>query len=142
MPYDLNDVQKLIEDCIKETETAHSQKYEPERADRTAALFLETQLKLSYALEGVELKVKHLKNEISRIEGEKYFDLKMTSSDKKITESALTQGVAKDSDVASAKKDHAEAEAAYKKFTYILNTLKDGHVYFRTLGKNQAKWNE
>lgn len=143
--YDAQEIENLIQKCIRETEEAQAKKYDPDKADKTAALCLEAQLKISYFIESIELKVKHMKNEISRVEGEKYFEIKSSNTDKKITEVALQQSLAKDPDVVKAKHEYAIAESEAKKFGYIINTLKDAHVFFRTLAKNNptnGKWSE
>lgn len=133
------DVEQLITECLSETEVARREKYDGEKAERTAALFLSAQLKLSYFIEDIELGSKLAKNEVSRVEAEKYFHYK-SDTDKKLTEVALTQLVAKDPDVILVKKECAEAEARYKKWNYVLSVLKDSHIFFRTIGKKQ--WSE
>jgi hypothetical protein len=139
---DYSDVETLLEECFAEIETSARGKYDTDKADRTAALFLTAQMKLSFLIEAVELKARQAKNEITRIEGEKYFEHKTSGSfEKKITENMLTSLVAKEGDVVSAKTECAMQEAALKKWTYIFNTLKDSHIYFRNLSKNKT-WSE
>jgi hypothetical protein len=138
-----SEIQESIESCIKEMSNASLQKYDSDKADRTAALFLITQMRLSSLIEDVEMKSKNAKNEITRIEAEKYFEYKTNpdNSEKKITENMLLNYIAKDPEVIKVKKEYVEYESNYKKWTYILGTLKDGHIYFRNLGKNK-NWSE
>ncbi len=138
---DFNDVEKIIEKCFTEMEEASRSKYDADIADQTAALFLVAQMKLSLLIEDAELKVKNSKNEIIRLEGEKYFDYKIANADKKITENMLSSYVAKEPDIVRVRTENASAEANYKKWNYILNVLKDGHIFFRNLSKNKT-WNE
>jgi hypothetical protein len=138
---DLSEIESTVESCFKEMHNASLQKYDADKADRTAALFLITQMRLSSLIEDVEMKAKNAKNEITRIEAEKYFEYKTNNSDKKITENMLLNYIAKDSDIIKTKKECVQYETNYKKWTYILGTLKDGHIYFRNLGKNK-NWSE
>jgi hypothetical protein len=135
------DVEELIEKCFSETEAASLNKYDSEKADRTAALFLTAQMKLSFLIEDSEMSAKNSKNEIARLEGEKYFEYKVDNADKKITENMIVNYVAKNPDIVTAKTECAKHEARLKKWNYLLNTLKDGHVYFRNLSKNKS-WQE
>ena len=130
-----------MEDCFNEISASSREKYDADKADRTAALFLAAQMKLSFLIEDVELRAKHAKNEITRIEGEKYFNFKTTSTEKKITENMMVNFIAKEPDIVASKLECAKQEAALKKWVYILNTLKDSHIYFRNLSKNKT-WNE
>lgn len=138
---DISDMETLIEDCFNEISLASREKYDSDKADRTAALFLMAQMKLSFVIEEVEMKAKNAKNEISRIEGEKYFEHLTTTSGKKPTEAAITSGVNKEPEVVKAKADNAEFESNLRKWNYLLNSLKDGHIYFRNLSKNKT-WAE
>lgn len=138
---DYSDIEKLVEECFNEISASSRDKYDTDRADRTAALFLAAQMKLSFLIEDVELRARHAKNEITRLEGEKYFDFKTSGGDKKITENMLTNHVAREPDIVAAKLECAKQEAALKKWNYVLATLKDSHIYFRNLSKNKT-WNE
>jgi hypothetical protein len=138
---DRKEVEDLISSCLEETTKASRKKYDQEMAERTAAMFLVAQMKISFLIEEVELASKQAKNEIARLEAEKYFECKTSNVDKKITESMLTNFVAKNSEVMSAKTNAAQAEASLKKWSFILNTLKDGHIYFRNIGKTKS-WAE
>lgn len=138
---DYNDVEALIEQCFQETEKASRDTYDNLKADKTAALFLTAQFKLSILIEDIEFEAKNAKNEIARLEGEKYFDCKNENADKKTTESMITSYIAKSAEIIDAKKACAKSESTLKKYNYILNSLKDGHVYFRNLSKNKS-WQE
>lgn len=138
---DYSDVESLIEECLTEMSDASREKYDAEKADRTAALFLKTQMKLSYLIEDIEMKSKNAKNEITRIEGEKYFEYKMQNDKIKITENMLSNHVNKDNDIVNAKIDCAKYESGLKKWNYLLGILKDGHIFFRNLSKNK-NWSE
>ena len=83
---DCSDIESLIERCFKEMEEASRDRYDSEKADKTAALFLTAQMKLSFVIETVEMNAKNAKNEIARAEGEKYFEYKTSNESKKITE--------------------------------------------------------
>lgn len=138
---DTSDIEEVIDKCFDEMSSASRDKYDSDKADRTAALFLTAQMKLSSLIEEVELKSKHSKNEISRLEGEKYFEIKESDQNKKITDKMTESYVAKHPDIVEAKREFAVSESNLKKWNYILNTLKDGHIYFRNLGKNK-NWSE
>ncbi len=138
---DYSDTEQAIEKCFEEMQAAGRDKYDTDKADKTASIFLVAQMKLSFLIEEIELAARHAKNEISRIEGEKYYEYKQAGTDKKTTENMATNYVAKDSDIVAAKRECAKQEAALKKWNYVLNTLKDGHVYFRNISKNKT-WSE
>ena|SRR5579863_395511 len=138
---DYSDIEKVIEECFNEISAASRSKYDADKADRSAALFLVAEMKLSFLIEEAELHARQAKNEITRIEGEKYFEFKNSSGDKKITENMLTNYLAKEPDIVSAKLECAKHEAALKKWIFILNSIKDGHIYLRNLGKNKT-WAE
>ena len=138
---DYSDVEKLLDECFAEIEASARSKYDADKADRTAALFLAAQMKVSFLIESVELKARQAKNEITRIEGEKYFTQKTSSSVEKKTENMLASLVAKDGDVVNAKNECATQEASLKKWNYVINTLNSAHVYFRNISKNKT-WSE
>lgn len=136
-----SEVEKLISECFAETEKASRENYDHYKADKTAAMFLTAQYKLSLLIEDIEFDAKNSKNEITRLEGEKYFEFKSENADKKTTESMINSYIAKSQDIIDAKKNCAKSESLLKKYNFILNTLKDGHVYFRNLNKNKS-WQE
>lgn len=138
---DYSDIDLVISQCFEAMSNASMEKCEADKADKTAALFLIAQMKLSFLIEEIEMKAKGSKNDITRIEGEKYISFKEENSDKKITENMLTSFLAKEPAIIAAKKDCVQFESTLKKWNYILDTLKNGHVYFRNLSKNKT-WSE
>jgi hypothetical protein len=138
---DYSDIEDLIGECFEQMQSASREKYDSEKADKTAALFLMAELKVSLLIEDIEMKSRGAKNEISRIEGEKYFEYKTKNTDKKITENMMSSYLSKDADIISAKAEYAKHESNLKKWNYILDVLKDGHIYFRNIGKNKV-WSE
>lgn len=137
---DYSDVEEVINNCFNQLQIASRDKYDSDKADKTAALFLTAQMKISFLIEDIELKARSSKNEISRVEGEKYFEYKSNGSDKK-TENMLASYIAKEPSVVSVKNECAKQESSLKKWNYVLSTLKDGHIYFRNLSKNKT-WAE
>jgi hypothetical protein len=133
------ELEALITKCLAELFQASKEKYDAEKAEKTAALFLAAQLQLASFIADIELNAKHSKNEIARIEAEKYFETKNASTNK-ITEATLTNSVAKNSEVVSAKRSNSEAEAEIKKYNYVMNSLVNGHIFFRSVGKKS--WND
>jgi len=138
---DYSDAEQTVEKCFEEMKAASRSKYDSEQADKTASLFLVAQMQISFLIEEVELKAKNAKNEVSRIEGEKYFEYKKLNADKKITENMIVNFVAKEPDIVAAKIECAQQEATLKKWIYVLNTLKESHIYFRNLSKSKT-WAE
>ncbi len=138
---DYSDIENLISECFTEMQSASREKYDSDRADKTAALFLMAQMKLSLLIEEVEMKAKNSKNEISRVEAEKYFEYKTNNVDKKITENMMVNYIAKEASIVDSKTECAKHEANLKKWNYVLSTLKDGHIYFRNIGKAKT-WSE
>lgn len=132
------DFELLLSKCFDELKFASKEKYEPEKAEKTAALFLLAQIQLAYFIADFELNAKHSKNEIARVEGFKYSEIKDNFDGKKITEASLTNLLAKDAAVIAAKRSNAEAEADIKKYNYLMGSLKDGHIFFRALQKKQG----
>lgn len=132
--------EELVSKCFTELSLASSEKYDSEKAEKTAAMFLAAQLQLAFFISDVDLRARHSKNDISRVEAQKYFELKENFSGKKTTEATLTNAVAKNDEVVSAKKLNSEAEADLKKYNFLMSSLKDGHIFFRGLGKKA--WNE
>jgi len=137
MSLELNDsVQDMIGQCLKALAEAHEGKYPAEKAERTAALFLDVQMRLTDVVASFEFKKQMAKNELERLSGEKYFLFKNSSSDKKITEAALDHSLAKDEDVFKVKQSLAEADKEQKKWQNVMTIMSNGHIYFRNLGKN------
>jgi hypothetical protein len=137
---DYSDIEQVVEACYEEMKAASRDRYDAKEADKTASLCLTAQLKLSMLIEDTELLAKHSKNEVARIEAEKYFEYKTSGGEKK-TEAMINAYVAKSPEVVSAKRECAEKEAAIKKWNYVLGVLNNSHVFFRNLGKNKT-WAE
>lgn len=138
---DYSDLETLIDKCFDEMSAAAMDKYDTDKADRTAALFLTAQMKVSFFIEEVEMKARHAKNEITRLEGEKYFEFKSKETEKKTTENMTASFVSRSPDIVAAKNEHAQSESTLKKWNYVLGTLKDSHIFFRNLAKNKT-WAE
>lgn len=136
-----NDIETVVQECFAEMKTASREKYDADKADRTASLFLMAQMKLSFVIEEVEMKARHAKNEITRLEGIKYFEYKTSNGEKKITEKMLENHIAKEPEIIEAKLESSKQDAILRKWNYLLNVLKDGHIYFRNIGKNKT-WSE
>lgn len=132
----LNQVQELIEKCLLEASAASDDKYDTDKAERTAAMFLQAEMRLALFISDAELRAKHAKNEVERIEAEQYFEIK-TASAGKTTEGFMDKSVAKADLVVQAKREQAEAEAEVRKWNYLLGVLKDGHIFFRNVGRNK-----
>lgn len=124
----------MLSECMKELEAAHESRYPPEKADRTAALFLSTQLRLTDYAVDLDFKAKMAKNEVERVEAEKYFDFKGEAA--KLTEAALKHATSKDESVNEVKAKLARAESEQKKITNVMNIMNNGHIFFRTISKN------
>lgn len=126
-------VEKLISDVSKELRIAHREKYEMERAERTAALCLTAQIELAEFLSEAELLAKEKKSEVESIASERYYHYK--SSAEKTTDVALNRLVDKDEEVKAAKKEQYYAESNYNKWKSLMGTLRDSHIYFRGISK-------
>ena len=135
MSQDKESLDKMIETCLTELQAVKHGKYESERAEKTAALFLEVQLRVADFLSDAEFKAKMSKAEVERVEADKYFNYKTSAG--KVTEAHLVNSVSKDDDVLKAKAASYREEADFKKWLYVMNTLKDSHIYFRGMSKKQ-----
>jgi hypothetical protein len=135
--------EELIDKCFFELTLASKEKYDADKAERTAAMFLAAQMQLAFFITDIELRARHSKNDITRVEAQAYFEIKDNAiTGKKITEATLTNSVAKNNEVIETKKANCEAEADLKKFNYLMSTLKEGHIFFRNVGKAKGPWNE
>ncbi len=130
--------QFLLKKFTREVRKAHQEKYNMDRAEKTAALCLDAQKELSEFMSEAELLAKEKKTEAEAVAAERYFFYK-SSSETKITDVALNRMVDKDDEVKAAKKEQYKAEADYNKWKSLLGTLKDGHIFFRGVsrGKNE-----
>lgn len=129
-------VEELVSRCMAEVAICHEEKYDAEKAERTAALFLDARMKLAMFIEEIELNAKQSKTEIDRVEAEKYFEYRDSFNGGKITEAVLSNSVAKDKSVVESKRSWAQAEASLKKYNYLMDSLKDGLYLFKNIGKN------
>lgn len=127
----------LISKCLKALQDAQQRNFNPDRAQEKAALTVEIELKLIDFISDAELRAKHLKNEIDRIEADKYLAHKRATA-AKLTEGALEKMIASDPDVIAAKRSCAEAEVEARKWNNFLNSMKDAHYFFKSLIKLNA----
>jgi len=133
--------ENLISKVMLETAKAHKEKYDAEKAEKTAAMCLDARMHLSKFIEDVELRAKQSKTEIERVEAERYFIYKDNKGDKKATEQALKQYVAQDEFVIEANKQCAKAESELKKWSYLMDCLKDSFYYFKSIAtKNKLDY--
>lgn len=128
-------VKLMVSQVSQELRRVHSGKYDEKRAVKTAALALKAQMDLADFLSDVEGTAKGFKNEVKAVEAEAYFDHR-SSAEKKMSEAALQQLVAKDKRTAEAEAKAVEAEKTAKKWGIIFSTMKEAHIFFRNLGKN------
>jgi len=136
---DQESLSKMLEKCLSELHKAYEGDCDAERAERNAALFLEMQIKLAEVISQAELRAKSAKNEIDRLSAEKYFEFKSAGGEgKKMTEVALEQSINKDVDVNKVKAENIKFEAEYKKWNFIMQTLSNGHIYFRNVSKRDG----
>jgi len=137
-------VTDLIEKVSKELKLAHTEKYDVERAELTAALCLEAQKELAEFLAEAELLAKERKSEVESIEGEMYlhykYEYKIDGKDNKLSDVGVQHLVAKDEKVKKAKQKQHEAESNFSKWRNLFGMLKDGHIYFRGLAKGKLDW--
>lgn len=127
-------IQKLVELVLKHVKAVHHGDFDSTKADAVAGVALEAQLELAGPLSEAEFRAKHAKHEVEYIESETAYKVR-SASDKKISEANLEQLVNKDPEVRKAKLNFANAEKEFKKWQYIFGTLKDAHIFFRTLDK-------
>lgn len=134
--------EEMIGKCFAELSTARKEKYDADKAVNTASLFLEAQMLLAFFIADIELQASHFKNEIERIESIVYFRIKDETLGKKPTEATLVHFVAKDPEVIAARRASAEGQAELKKYNYLMSSLKEGHIFFRNIGKAKGPWTE
>lgn len=128
-------VKRMVSDVSKELRMVHTGKYDEKRAIKTAALALKAQIDLAEFLSDVEGTAKGAKNEVKAVESEVYFDHR-ASAEKKMSEAALQQFIANDKRTIKAEAKAVEAEKIAKKWGIVFGTMKEAHIFFRTLGKN------
>lgn len=134
-------LEQVITTCLEEINKAKLGHYDTDDAERSAALFLAAQIELINYIEVIELQAKQTRNSIEQIEAERYFEEKMNTGDKKITEVHLQHLLAKNTEVIKSKNEAAMAEVKLKKWNSLLSSIKDGHLYFRSFSKKESKFN-
>jgi hypothetical protein len=131
-------VEQLISKITVEIQKAHQFKYDPDEAEKTAALVLEAQKEVAEFLGEAEFLAKEAKNKADSVESKRYFFYK--NSSEKITEVALKQKVADDSELRTALTEQNRAEADHNKWRNLFGFLKDTHIYYRSLSKGKSDW--
>ncbi len=129
-------VEEIIAKVSRELKLAHREKYEMEKAERTAALCLTAQIELAEFLAEAELLAKEKKSEVESVSSERYYFYK-SEAETKITDVGLNRLVDKDELVKAAKKEQFSAEADYNKWKSLMGTLRDSHIYFRGISKSK-----
>ncbi|HVI40214.1 MAG TPA: hypothetical protein VM577_06105 [Anaerovoracaceae bacterium] len=124
----------ILRSAMNEVYLGH---FDYSKADRIAALALTVQIELAKFAADAEWRARQAKAEIKHISAEANYRYR-TSADKKISEAALEQLVNKDPDVKNAELKMAEYERDAKRWQNYYNTLKDAHIFFRSLN-NLAK---
>lgn len=132
-------VEEKISKLLAELSDAHEDKYDQDKAEKTAAGFLSAQADLAFFISSVELNSRQMKRELERVTSETYFTIK-NAAKVKMTEAALQQELHKHDDILKAKSAYFEAEAEVKKWNLMFGILKDGHIFFRNIGKGKNEW--
>lgn len=128
------DVEGMIETLRKAMQDVYHGNFDYSKADRMAALSLTLQIELAKFSADAEWRARQSKAEIKHISAEANYKYR-TSSDKKISETALEQLVNKDPDVKNAELKMAEYERDARRWVNYLGTMRDSHIFFRNLGK-------
>lgn len=128
-------IARMYQEISRELVKVHSGKYDEKKAIRAAALALKAQMDLANLLADSEASARGRKVALKEIEAEVYFDAR-ENADKKLSEAALTQIVAKDKKTSVAEAALVVAEKNAKRWANMSNHLKEAHIFFRTLGKN------
>ena len=132
-------VQEKISILLEELNSAYNEKYDSDNAEKTSAGFLSAQIDLAYFISAIELSARQARRELERVTSEVYFQLKSAATGK-VTETSLQQELHRHADILKAKSDHNEAEAEVKKWNLMFGILKDGHIFFRNIGKGKNEW--
>ena len=128
-------VEEMTTILMQAMDAVYQGKFDVSKTDRMAALALAAQIELARFLAEAEWRAKQSKQEVKYISAEAHGKYKSMPSEKKLTDAALEQLVNKDKDVRVAEAKLADLEREVKKWQYIHGTLKDGHIFFRNLGK-------
>lgn len=129
-----DEVQSLINECLESLKQAHERSFNTDKAVKAAASALRATFAVNDFIADADLRARHSKNEIERIEADKYRKYKETAT-AKITDTALNKMVDSDADVIAAKRAHAEAESEAKNWNNFYNILNNAHIFFRNLAK-------
>lgn len=127
------ELEKNIMQCFEQLHSAAQSKIDTELAEKAAAFCLTIQMRLASFLEDIELRSRQAKNNISLVYAETYYKYKEENNGKKMTEVSLEQLVNKDENVLNANNEFAKQEATLKKYMYILNAIKDAHLFYRSI---------
>lgn len=133
---DSEKLEKLIDFILLKTQEVKEETFLEEKADLVAAASLEAQLLLASHLATCEAQAKQAKTDYEFTKSQSAINIKLGSASK-ITDTMLEHHVNVDEEVKKAKILVAESESTSKKWTYIFNTLKDAHIFFRNLNKKQ-----
>lgn len=128
-------ISRMYQEISRELVKVHSGRYDEKKAIRAAALALKAQMDLSSLIADDEARAKGCKVALKEIEAEVYFEAR-DGAEKKLSEAALTQIVAKDKKTSAAEAALVEAEKNAKRWANMSNHLKEAHIFFRTIGKN------
>lgn len=119
----------------KELRAVHEGNFDEKRAIRAAALALKIQMDLAELLPEVEAQAKGQKNDLEIVESEVYFDQSIRPGDKKPSEAALKHLVTKADQTKIAHLKMVESEKKSKRWNIVLGTVREAHIFFRTLAK-------
>lgn len=131
-------VQQLVDLVFESLTQVRNGEFSYNKSSAIAAAALEAQIKLADALADAEFVAKNTRNLLDLVRAEEATNIRTSVKEgKKPTEAQLEELVNKNSKTIDAKNDSAQAEKEYKKWQYINNTLKDAHIFFRNLDKQQ-----
>lgn len=139
LPTREEELEQKITDLNNELRAVYEDKYEQDRAERTAAGFLSAQMDLAYFISSAELHSKQMKSELEFVSADAYFQLKSKATGK-VTEASLQQELHKHPDVVKARENLNKAESEIKKWNLLFSSLKEGHIFFRGIGKGKNEW--
>lgn len=128
-------IEKMMVSITTAMDQVYQGIFDTSKTERIAALALSAQMELATFLADAECRAKQAKQELKYISAEAYAKHKAMPTDKKLTDNALEQLVNRDLNVKEAETKMAELERDFKKWQYVHGTMRDGHVFFRNLGK-------
>lgn len=132
-----NVLNELFSKCCDEIAAIRTEVDFPnERADKAAALTLQTQIELSKVLRDYEISTKLAKGKIDNVQASKYNEIvNIMSSGKKPTEAAISHEIVLDENVQNAKIEYANSDGHTNMLKNWMNILKDAHIMFRARAK-------